>query len=313
MKYWIPAFLSVLFFWGCGDDTGSDDDTTTCTSDNTIDHDHHTCDEDGGSNSYSESVSSGIRTIVTNGIPTHQYRIQIPEIVSALDGSTKTYKVTAVPSKATSTTSLDNGGHPQYKFGVAANGVALDPAPAEPFVFENTSTGQYNWDWVMEPNNNMDAVGLDCAIAHVQPDGLYHYHGDMAIFADQLLSGLGDGTTTPSTFVQIGWAADGFPVLYKYGPDGSGNIVKLTSSYQLKSGERPGDGITEPCGEYSGKYTNDYEYISGAGDLDACNGITRNITIGAKTFTYFYVVTDDFPIIPRCFVGTPHTSFKIGG
>ena len=106
--------------------------------------------------------------------------------------------------------------------------------------------------------------------------------------------------------------ADGFPIVYKYGPDANGTFKKLTSSYVLKTGERPGDGIEEPCGEYNGKYTNDYEYSQGTGDLDECNGIAQSITIGNETFNYFYVVTDEFPVISRCISGTPGQDFRKG-
>ncbi len=296
--------------------TITDDDsagTGNCPNDNSTNMDNWECDETPGvSNSYSESVNGDTRTITTNGIPTHDFRNQIPMIVNELNSSTKIFLVDATPSKAASVSYITDGGSPQWKFGVAKNGVPLDPAPAQPFIFENTETGEFNFDWVFEPNWNMEAVGLDCAIAHVQPDGTYHYHGDPAIYADQLLDGLGAGTTTPTTPVQIGWAADGYPVLYKYGPDGAGGIALLEPSYQIKSGERPGDGVSEPCGEYNGKYTNDFEFVSGAGDLDECNGISRNIMIEGETYDYFYVVTEGFPVISRCLVGTPDQSFKIG-
>lgn len=290
------------------------DQGTTCGNDNSIDQNNHACDQTPGTNQYDDNTVNfaGNREVVTNGIPTHDYRNQIPDIAPTLDNSSKTYEFDNTPAKAGAITYLTNGGTPVYRFGVAKNGVAMDPAPAEPFIFENTQTGEYNWDWVMEPNNNMDAVGLDCAVAHVQPDGLYHYHGNMAIYAEQLSPGISTGTV-PSQPVQIGWAADGFPVLYLYGPNADGSaVVKLTSSYQLKSGDRPGDGVTAPCGAYNGKYTNDYEYVSGAGDLDECNGIDRSITLSTGTYSYFYVVTEEFPVISRCLVGTPHDSFKVG-
>ncbi|MEQ9229822.1 MAG: YHYH protein, partial [Cyclobacteriaceae bacterium] len=218
------------------------------------------------------------------------------------------------PTTAGSSTSILNPTtlQPKYKFGVALNGVPIDPAPAQPFIFED-GDGEFVWEWVFEPNNNMEAVGLDCAVAHVQPDGAYHYHGDMAPLAEQYQSGVSTGTA-PTSAVQIGWAADGFPIVYRYGPTANGSGVELLESgYQLKSGNRPGDGVNEPCGEYNGKYTNDYEWVSGVGDLDECNGISRNITIGEQTFNYFYVITEDFPIISRCFSGTPNASFQIGG
>ena len=290
-----------------------DADTGVCDNDNSTDQDDRGCDTTPKvSNTYSESTGMGdTRTITTNGIPTHDYRNQIPMIVSELNDDEKIFTVDKTPAVAAATTSiLQPNGRPKWKFGVAKNGVAIDPAPAEPFIFTDDQ-GEFNWDWVFEPNNNMNAVGLDCAIAHVQPDGTYHYHGDMAVYADELLAGLGTGSTVPSEPVQIGWAADGFPILYKYGPDGSGAIKKLASSYQLKSGERPGDGDSEPCGTYNGKYTNDYEYNAAAGDLDECNGVSRSITIGGETFVYFYVITDEFPIISRCIVGTPNDSFGL--
>ena len=294
--------------------TESGSSTTECTNDNSIDQNNRGCSETPGTNTYDDStVSAGKRVVTTNGIPTHDYSNQIPNIVSSLDNSTKTYSFDNVPSKASSVTTVaGSDGHPQWRFGVATNGVALDPAPAEPFIFENTSTGEYNWDWVMEPNNNMNDVGLDCAIAHVQPDGLYHYHGDLGVYAEQLSSGITTGTA-PSDPVQVGWAADGFPVFYYYGPTSDGSSVELlSSSYQLKTGNRSGDGVSEPCGEYNGKYTNDYEYVSGAGDLDECNGIDRSVTLSTGTYSYFYVITSEFPVISRCIVGTPDDSFKIG-
>ena len=47
----------------------------------------------------------------------------------------------------------------------------------------------------------------------------------------------------------------------------------------------------------------DYEYVAGLGDLDACNGMTVD---GA----YGYVVTEGFPYILGCFTGTPDPSFR---
>ena len=290
-----------------------DDATSTCPNDNSTDQNNWDCDESPVvANSYNESISGDVRTIVTNGVPEHDYRNQIKNIVSSINTSTKTYLVDVTPSLAGSTTDLTNSGTPQWKFGVAKNGVPIDPAPAEPFIFENTTTGEYNWNWMMEPNYNMEAVGLDCSVSHFQPDGQLHYHGNMALFADQLLSGLGAGTTTPSEPVRIGWAADGFPIVYEYGPNATGVFSKLESSYRIKSGDRSGDGVSEPCGEYNGKYTNDFEYVGGLGDLDECNGIEQSITVDGETFSYFYVITDSFPYIPRCISGTPDDSFKIG-
>ncbi len=299
-----------------------DDDEVivACSNDNSIDQDFYACNQSPSeANNYSESVSGGVRTITTNGVPEHDFRNQVANLgITDLISDTETYTVDATPSLASSVTGiLKDDFTPNWKFGVAVNGVPIDPAPGTPFIFTNTNTGEFNWDWVFEPTNNMEQVGLDCNIGHLQPDqsrglGRIHYHGDMADFADDLLPGIGSGTTTPTQPLLIGWASDGFPIVYKFGPNASGSLTELQPSYRIKSGQRPGDGVSEPCGEYNGKYTNDYEYSSGLGDLDECNGISQSITVGGENFNYFYVITDAFPVISRCISGTPDQSFKVG-
>ena len=48
-----------------------------------------------------------------------------------------------------------------------------------------------------------------------------------------------------------------------------------------------------------------------SGDLDEANGRT-GVTPEFPNGTYYYVVTDEFPGIPRYFVGTPSKDFKLG-
>ncbi len=303
-----------------GNSDGIGDDQ--CPNDNSTNQDNWDCDRTPSvSNEYEETVSGDTRTIVTNGVPNHDFRSQLVDMgITELSASTETYAIDATPALANSTTSiLDNNFRPQYVFGVAVNGVPIDPAPAEPFIFENTQTGEFNWDWVFEPNSNMEAVGLDCNITHLQPNnssgtGIIHYHGLMVDLPDEIMPGLGSGTTDPLQPVQVGWAADGFPILYRFGPDATGALRELQPSYQLKEGNRPGDGVSEPCGSYTGKYTNDYEFVSNSGDLDECNGIAQPITLNGENFDYYYVITVDFPVISRCLSGTPAEDFrKVGG
>ncbi len=68
----------------------------------------------------------------------------------------------------------------------------------------------------------------------------------------------------------------------------------MTSSYQLKSGYRPGDGVFAPCYVYNGVYSNDYEYIEDLGTLDEANG-RAGITPEYPNGTYYYVLTHDSP------------------
>ena len=149
-----------------------------------------------------------------------------------------------------------------------------------------------------DPNNFPGtSLGLDCNSAHVQPTGEYHYHGvPMAMMPEQ------------TQVVQVGWAADGFPVLARYGyatpGDQSSAVVELEGSYKLKVGERQALGNEiPPPGEYDGTFVQDWEYGPGVGDLDECNGRPEVITIGDETFQYAYYLTLTYPFMPRCVWG----------
>jgi len=58
----------------------------------------------------------------------------------------------------------------------------------------------------------------------------------------------------------------------------------------------------DPGGPYDGTYRDDYEYVAGQGDLDACNGMSVNGQYG-------YYVTTGFPYLVGCYTGTPDASF----
>ncbi len=264
---------------------------------------------------YSEAIYNDTRIISAADIPNHDYCKTGAHVLNPMN---YVFEVDATPTIAASPTSVLNisNNRPSSYFGIGLNGVLIAPAPATPFIYENPNTGEFNWDWVYEPTNNQGAgpslVGLDCASAHIGGQG-YHYHGNMFEWAENIQAGLSTTSTPPAGPIQIGWAADGYPIIYRFGPDGVGGLALLQPSYQLKAGDRPGDGVNAPCGPYNGKYTNDFEYIAGLGDLDECNGINRNITLntpcGLQTFDYFYMVTDDFPQISRCYIGEPNISF----
>lgn len=259
--------------------------------------------------SYSEAVNGNVRVITTNAIPNHKVGV-FGQTAGAINphevkAQQERYEIVTNPSVTNAKTSLLSNRGPAYSFGILANGVELDPIAAEPWPHEGVMAPNVNWTWNLEALNVQ--IGLDCNNAHVQPQGKYHYHGSPTLYLSQL-------NVSATTMTLIGWAADGFPIYYKYGysnpQDKTSTVVELTSSYQLKSGERPGDGSTGPCGTYNGIYSNDYEYVSGLGNLDECNGRT-GVTPEFPNGTYYYVITDDFPAIPRCFVGQPSSDFKI--
>ncbi|MGB0896323.1 MAG: sulfatase-like hydrolase/transferase [Flavobacteriaceae bacterium] len=307
--------------WSCSDQilNGTEvtvDACSTCPTDELNFTNIGCCDVSSEPSIYYEYHDASYRHVYTNNFPNHDYCYNTP--AQAPEQSYHDLEMDLDPEITNTITSVinPNTGRPLTTFGVALNGVIIAPAPALPFVFLNTDTSEYNWDWVFEPTNNQgqgsDYVSLDCASAHTSNAHGYHYHGEMFSYLEHEQPGI--TTATSATEVtQVGWAADGFPIVYKFGPDQSGTIKALQPSYRLKAGDRPGDGISEPCGPYTGKYTNDYEYDASVGDLDECNGIAANITLetanGTEVFEYYYVVTSTFPQLPRCFVGNLNNSF----
>ncbi|MCB1228953.1 MAG: YHYH protein [Verrucomicrobiae bacterium] len=180
-------------------------------------------------------------------------------------------------------------------FGIALNGVMLDPGAAEYW------QGDPSLGWTYEALGGAVALGIDENHAHVQPTGAYHYHGLPTLYLKQL------GVGADRHSAQIGWAADGFPIYALYGyreaKNPASGIVKLQSSYRLKSGKRPTE-PDGPGGTYDGAFVQDYEYVEGGGDLDECNGrfcVTPEYPEG----TYAYFLTEAWPVIPRLFRGTP--------
>lgn len=191
-------------------------------------------------------------------------------------------------------------------FGVAVNGVVFDPGTAE--------TWNNDRRWTYEALTGPMNLGLDKSHAHVQPNGAYHYHS----MPDGLLKELGAKEKIEANeMVLVGWAADGFPIYAKFGhitaADSSSKLKELKSSYQLKDEKRPSkpDG---PGGTTDGSFASDYEYVAGAGDLDEYNG-REGITEEFPDGTYYYVLTDDFPYIPRLLRGVSDPSFlrEMGG
>ena len=112
-------------------------------------------------------------------------------------------------------------------------------------------------------------VWLGICHAHSGPGGEYHYHADSnclhwhpdeengETWADYSME---SSRTVTSHSPIVGFALDGYPIYGFVGWDVDGEVTEMTSSYRLKDGETGYNGI------------DDYEYISGLGDLDSCNG-----------------------------------------
>ena len=239
------------------------------------------------------TVRNEYRYITSNGIPDHHHG-DFPNRgnPNTIRAQSYTFRMPAHPQLANNITPL--GMNP---FGIAINGVPFDPGAAE--WWNNDPSG----GWQYEALSGKINLGMDQNHAHVQPNGAYHYHG--------LPTGLIDHLGNQKRMTLIGYAADGFPIYEEYGyvrADIRTDIKKLTSSYRLKEGKRPNG----PGGKYDGTFVQDYEYVAGSGDLDQCNGRT-GVSPEYLNGTYYYVVTSEFPFIPRCYRGTPDESFRRRG
>ncbi|MFT5703309.1 MAG: hypothetical protein ACI9TO_000674 [Rickettsiales bacterium] len=158
-------------------------------------------------------------------------------------------------------------------FGVALNGVLLDTTSVE-FWQKN-----HSFDRNRENMKNSSNIGVSRSLAK------------------QDISTLTKDKFWHDSEKLIGYAADGFPIY---------NNDSLKSAWRLKSGNRPAN---YPAGKYDGTYDYDFEFAEKSGNLGRCNsyfGKTREYPNG----TYFYVITEDFPFIPRCFIGNADDSFK---
>ncbi len=259
----------------------------------------------GVEHAYKESVSGGTRSITANGVVNHDVgAFPNPGNPNTISAQAYSYTVPVTPSGQGSVLQMG-------PFGVLFTGSVLDPSTAETWNddagwrYEALRYGTSGDYFGTDSNNHPSALGVDCNLAHVQPTGAYHYHGVPTSLVP----------STPAV-KQVGWAADGYPIVILYGHDDpadvSSDVRILKSSYRLKSGTRPGG---SPGGTYDGTFVADWEFVDGLGDLDACNGREDTVSIGGKaTRTYVYVLTETFPFISRCTIAKRDASFaQVGG
>jgi hypothetical protein len=215
------------------------------------------------------------RCIVSDGLPDHDTGTfpnrNNPNSISAQNVSVC---VPANPQKGTKAQDVRVPG-------IAVNGIKIRPGTAD-FYDASTPRGHSRnprSGWNLDGMGARNTLGLDIQNAHVGPEGDYHYHG------------MPPALTTPSNDTLMGYAADGFEIHYV----GS----NARSSYMLLPGAR----ATAPGGAHDGTYNEDWTFVSGAGNLDQCNG-------GMSGGQYVYFATDTYPFFPRCLYGTDITRIR---
>lgn len=236
------------------------------------------------------TVEGALRWIRGNGLPDHPTgAFPVRGNPNRIAPQNHAFRVPVAPRAAERPTLVG-----MSLFGVAVNGVVFDPAAAEWWRDDRSSGWQY------EALGSGRNLGLDREHAHVQPTGTYHYHG----LPELLLARLTGGRPR---VVLVGWAADGFPI---YGPwiqpdpADPASVRPAVTGYRLRAGERAGG----PGGRHDGTYVQDWEFVPGAGDLDECNG-RWGLTPDFPQGIYHYVLTEEFPFVPRFWRGVPDESF----
>ena len=317
------------------DDDGDDDDDDDYCDDDSYDNDHCDDDDDHYSlacpyptasasasdtgnidcecdstyeneslNIYGEVSMSCLianqREIVANSIPDHEPgefpNAGNPNAIGAV-GITMTMSL--IPELASA---IDDS---QRVPAIARNGVKFEPETGE------TYTG--NNEWRYEAIQEVYDLGLDESFAHVQPSGMYHYHGmpeGHIALTDR------DGG---DAMILVGWALDGFPVYARYGytdaNDASSAIKEMKGSYQLRdinellAAGRPATTATDTRANNTvveslplGTFVQDWEYNAAISELDECNG-REGVTPEFPEGIYHYYITDDYPYVQRCLRG----------
>lgn len=246
-------------------------------------------------NEVSITIENGFRVIRSNGWPDHAPGA-FPRRGNPNTATPQSYTFRVPLEPRAAATPERHGG---WWFAVALNGVPFEPGTGETWNNDPRS------GWRYEAHTGFLDLGLDENNAHVQPTGAYHYHA----LPTGLVARLGgDG----KKMLLVGWAADGFPLYTAYGYSEAKNAAsplrKMKSSWRLKTGARPAQ-AGGPGGNYDGRFTQDWEYAAGSGDLDESNG-RFGVTPEFPQGTYHYYITDEFPFVPRLWHGTPDESFS---
>ena len=224
--------------------------------------DYNTTGHDGWICTLSFETNETHIEIVTNGLPNHDFHSGPGCCASEQD---RTWLIPLEPANNTACNpSASSDGctmaPERGAIAFAVNGVAIygpEDGPGGDAVAGQE--GAYEED--------RQHVWLGLCHGHSGPGGEFHYHADgncMHWHPEGEQTWLNYSMESSRTVTEhspiVGFALDGYPIYGFVGWGDDGEIVEMTSSYRLKDGETGYNGI------------DDYEYVSGMGNLDACNG-----------------------------------------
>jgi hypothetical protein len=185
------------------------------------------------------------------------------------------FKITRNPQQNTGTPIVTPLGH----IGTWTNGVSM---------FNAKDAASYMNQGVWNQNAIVVEGGsFDTCLGHPAPNGEYHHHLNPRCLYD-------DHDSSAHSPI-IGYAFDGFPVYGAYGfanTNGTGPVTRMRSSYRMYSYTTRTNGPAVSSTYPLGYYIEDFEYVSGYGDLDEHNG-RFCITPEYPNGTYAYFVTLD--------------------
>ena len=246
--------------------------------------------------------------IGSNGIANHAMGIWPNTSTTTAQGQEWVFAITIYPISKPTKYPV----RPDSEIGIAINGVpfySVEGRYQDRLVNANdTSEEEIYTENIVETNGY---AGPDAGNGYLTRNDAYVYRMDPALLY----------TKNPAAHGPIlGFALDGYPIYGPYGyanADGSGGIIRNTSSYQLKTDLRLVQQNIQNGTKYatlgapSGEYIEDWQYLAGTGTLDQHNGrfvVTPEYPFG--TYAYFVSVDENlepaYPyIVGPTFAGVP--------
>lgn len=281
------------------------------------------------------SLSNGVMTVTSSGVPFHSYgnpKSKYTPSAQDINVSFSCRGGTNIPALTSTTVGAGT-------IGYAINGVSLYNPTAQ-LGSSPIGINQYYPQWEYNASYSAElsigySFGQDLAGGHTDAPNIYHYH-DFS-FTDAWKTGIG-ATSKKAGVAElsilpylndslvhtdghskiIGFAIDGYPI---YGPYGYSNplvmqsgVKLMGSGYILNEKRLAIDNKLPPVSVYPlGSFVQDYSFV-GIGDLDKHNGrycITPDYPTG--TYAYFVTVNSTLsPIYPyilgTTYYGTPLTT-----